>query len=106
MNLYLPDIQVLCRKHFVSRLWVFGSVLRTDFRKDSDIDFLYELDHKTLSPAQSNHHFFAFIDEMKTLLGHKVDMIWYGGIKNPYFLEEVNETKILLYDQRQQKIFV
>jgi hypothetical protein len=72
----------------------------------SDIDMLYELDHTALSPAESNHHFFALAEDLSKLLGHPIDMIWYPGIRNPYFLEEVNETKIALYDQRDQQIFV
>ena len=31
-----------CRKHGVKRLALFGSVLRDDFRPDSDVDFLVE----------------------------------------------------------------
>jgi len=34
----------LCKKHHVKNLFVFGSVMRTDFNTDSDIDFLYEFD--------------------------------------------------------------
>jgi len=31
-----------CRKHHIRRLWLFGSVLNDEFRKDSDVDVLYE----------------------------------------------------------------
>ena len=33
-------IAELCRRYGVERLDVFGSVLRDDFRPDSDVDFL------------------------------------------------------------------
>jgi predicted nucleotidyltransferase len=41
-NLELPmeAIAELCRKYQVEELAVFGSVLRDDFRMDSDVDFL------------------------------------------------------------------
>ncbi|MDX2286325.1 MAG: nucleotidyltransferase domain-containing protein [Bacteroidia bacterium] len=99
---YLPRIRALCRAHRVDRLWVFGSVLRADFRPDSDIDFLYELDHAGLSAAESNAHFFALADGLRALLQHPVDLIWHGGIRNPYFKEEVEETGVEVYARRGQ----
>lgn len=33
-----------CRRHHIRRLALFGSVLRADFRSDSDIDVLVEFD--------------------------------------------------------------
>jgi len=37
-------IAVLCRRHHVRRLALFGSVLRDDFTADSDVDVLVELE--------------------------------------------------------------
>lgn len=34
-----------CRKHHVRRLALFGSVLRDDFRPDSDVDVLVEFEN-------------------------------------------------------------
>src|SRR5437868_3003883 len=34
----------VCRRHHVRRLSLFGSVLRDDFRPDSDVDVLVEYD--------------------------------------------------------------
>ncbi|MDX2247551.1 MAG: hypothetical protein SF052_12280 [Bacteroidia bacterium] len=36
----------------------------------------------------------------------EIDMVWYFGIKNPYFREEVDETKVLIYDPRSERVFV
>jgi predicted nucleotidyltransferase len=33
-----------CRRHHVRKLSLFGSVLRQDFRPDSDVDVLVEFD--------------------------------------------------------------
>jgi uncharacterized protein len=40
-------IAVFCRKHHINELSQFGSVLRDDFRPDSDLDFLvsFKKDH-------------------------------------------------------------
>jgi predicted nucleotidyltransferase len=33
----------VCRAYGVRRLWLFGSILRDDFRRNSDVDVLVEL---------------------------------------------------------------
>ena len=38
------QITDFCRRHHVRKLALFGSVLRDDFEKDSDVDVLVELD--------------------------------------------------------------
>jgi uncharacterized protein len=61
-----------CRRHHMTRLALFGSVLRDDFRPDSDIDVLVEF--------QPNHvpglNFIAMERELSGLLqGRRVDMV-------------------------------
>jgi predicted nucleotidyltransferase len=36
-------IAEFCRRHHIRRLSLFGSILRGDFRPDSDVDFLVEV---------------------------------------------------------------
>lgn len=56
----IPSEQVanFCRQHRIRWLAVFGSVLRDDFRRDSDVDVLVEFDsgyrytYFTLAQAQ------------------------------------------------------
>jgi uncharacterized protein len=38
------DLAEFCRRHHVQRLSLFGSVLRDDFRPDSDVDVLIEFE--------------------------------------------------------------
>lgn len=62
-----------CRQHHVRRLAFFGSVLREDFRPDSDVDVLVEFE-----PGHTPG-FFA-LDAMQTELssllgGRKVDLV-------------------------------
>ena len=61
-----------CRRHRIVRLWIFGSVLRTDFRPDSDIDVLVEFApgaHVSLS------NFVGVREELSGLLGRPVDLV-------------------------------
>lgn len=39
-----PMLEAFCRRNGIVRLSLFGSVLRDDFRPDSDIDVLVEFD--------------------------------------------------------------
>jgi len=38
------QLEAFCHGHFVRRLSLFGSVLRSDFHADSDVDVLVEFD--------------------------------------------------------------
>lgn len=38
------EVAAFCRRHHIRRLALFGSILREDFRPDSDVDVLVEFD--------------------------------------------------------------
>jgi hypothetical protein len=96
---------VLCREHHLKRLWLFGSVLReADFRPDSDVDVLFELAENRISDKLYLKNLYGFVDNLEELFGRKVDMVHYPSLKNPYFIEEIEETKQLVYDQTRQEI--
>lgn len=63
-------IAELCLHYHIRKLSLFGSILRDDFRPDSDIDILVEFE-PGYTPG------FAFIniqDELSQLLGRLVDL--------------------------------
>ncbi len=63
-------IAEFCRRNHIRTLAVFGSVLRADFRDDSDIDVLVEFE-----PGQvPGLAFFGMEEELSTILGRKVDL--------------------------------
>jgi predicted nucleotidyltransferase len=85
----------LCKKYRVSELDVFGSAATGDFDPArSDIDFLVEF-QKTVTHDRFN--FFNLLDELKQLFGRDIDLVEPGGLKNPYFIEMVNQTKRKFY---------
>lgn len=61
-----------CRRHHIRKLSLFGSVLRDDFRPDSDIDVLVEF-----QPGHAvGWGIIDIEDELSRLFaGHKVDMV-------------------------------
>jgi uncharacterized protein len=64
-------IAEFCRKHHIRRLSLFGSVLRDDFRPDSDIDVLV-----TFEPGQVvGLRIVEIEEELAQLLGRRVDLV-------------------------------
>lgn len=76
----IPKDQVaeLCQRHQVHRLALFGSVLREDFRPESDVDVLVEFD----PAAQIGFVALARLQrELTELLGRPVDLVPRQGLK-------------------------
>jgi predicted nucleotidyltransferase len=78
------QIAEFCRKHYIRKLALFGSVLRDDFGPKSDIDVLVEFEPgKTPGLA-----FFAMQDELSQVLGYPVDLNTSQCLSR-YFRDEV-----------------
>jgi uncharacterized protein len=74
MNIEMPKEQIadFCRKWKIVELSLFGSVLRDDFRPDSDVDILVSFS----SDAEwSLLDHMAMEEEMSAILGRKVDLV-------------------------------
>lgn len=99
------EIIDLCQRHHVARLWVFGSVLGEKFKQDSDIDFLYEWEDN-IPEYQYLDNLYSLLDSLEAILTHPVDWVGVGGIKNPYLKEEIDATKLLIYDKNFQEVSV
>jgi hypothetical protein len=89
-------IGVLCRRHGVARLFLFGSALRDDFRPgESDVDLLVEFG--PMDPYAKAHAYFDMLDELRALLGMDVDLVMAGAVKNRYVARDIERTKQMLY---------
>ncbi len=85
----------LCRKYHVKRLDVFGSAARDDFVKSSDIDFLVEFDSEVTQRRFDNY--FELHRALERLFARPIDLVEPGGLRNPYFIHQVNETRRQIY---------
>jgi predicted nucleotidyltransferase len=92
---YLNQIQQLCRKHNVSELFVFGSVLGDSFNEGSDIDFVVDFSGITLEDYADNYFDLKF--SLEELLKRDVDLLEKKALRNPYLLESIDSTKQLVY---------
>jgi uncharacterized protein len=67
------SLAALCRRHHIGRLSLFGSVLRPDFRPDSDVDVLVEFEPGQVPGFLALHEIEM---ELSNLLGgRKVDLV-------------------------------
>ena len=95
----MAQIVALCEKHKVMQLYVFGSILTGKFNKNSDIDFTVVFDKDALPLSIYGENYFHFKFALEDLLKRDVDLVEYNAIKNPYFKEELDETKQIIYGQ-------
>ncbi len=73
------EIDKFCRKWGISELALFGSVVRDDFNKDSDIDILITFESGT------KHGLFDMVsmqDELEEIFGRKVDLVSRRGVES------------------------
>ena len=87
----------LCRRFHVRRLWVFGSILTPRFSDQSDIDLCVDFDRNQIELHDYANNFFGFLYALEELLGRKIDITEDSAVRNPYFREELNETRKLIY---------
>jgi predicted nucleotidyltransferase len=83
-----------CRRHHVRKLSLFGSVLRDDFRPESDVDVLVEFEP---SHVPGFFKFFEMEEELGALLGRKVDLNT-PGFLSKYFRARVLAEAVPLHD--------
>jgi predicted nucleotidyltransferase len=78
------EISEFCRRHHIRKLALFGSVLREDFRPESDVDVLVEFEEGHV-PGLA---FFSMERELSEILNHKVDLNT-PQFLSPYFRDQV-----------------
>jgi len=103
---YSESLTDLCNKSLViNRLYIFGSMTTPRFNEDtSDIDILGET--TDLSPEERGEGLIDLWNNLETLFDRKVDLVTANSLRNPYFINEVERTKQLIYDRQSQKIFI
>ncbi|HEV2147444.1 MAG TPA: nucleotidyltransferase domain-containing protein [Longimicrobiaceae bacterium] len=86
-------IAEFCRRHGVRRLRLFGSVLREDFRPDSDVDVLVEFEPGVSVGLLT---LAALELELGEIVGRKVDLRTPNELSR-YFRQEVLDGAAILY---------
>ena len=83
-----------CRRHYIRKLGLFGSVLRDDFGPESDVDVLVEFE----PGHEPGFSFFGIQEELSDLIGRKVDLNT-ASFLSRYFRDRVLEEVEVQYEQ-------
>ena len=77
-------LKAFCKKNHIHKLAFFGSVLRDDFKPNSDVDVLVEFEKDHVPGLK----FFSLEQELSEILGRKVDLNT-PGFLSKYFRDRV-----------------
>ncbi len=87
-------IAEFCKRWNINEFAVFGSVLRADFRPNSDIDVLVSID------PSAHIGLFELAQmkiELQKLFKRPVDLVEKEGLRNPYRRNEILRTARVIY---------
>ena len=103
-NIY-ADFKDLLISHNVKYLYAFGSSITENFDSSkSDIDLIVEIDYA--DPIERGEKLMDLWDKFEGLFKRKVDLLTESSIRNPILRQNIDRTKILIYDREGQKILI
>lgn len=91
----IDQIKALCEQHKVKALYAFGSATTDKFNDESDVDLLVEFGDVSIEEYADNY--FHFIENLESLFGREVDLVTAKYLRNRFFIQELNETKQMLF---------
>lgn len=91
----ITDIQEICRHHKVISLHIFGSAAVSGTGDVNDFDFIVAFDE--MEPVEYTEQYFSLLESLESILPNKIDLITVRSLKNPFFIESVEKTKVSLY---------
>jgi uncharacterized protein len=92
---HIDQIKQACNNNKVRSLFAFGSVTSKNFRPDSDIDLVVDIDEN--DPLEYSDYYFNLKFELEKLLNRQIDLLEQKAIKNKYLKEQIDRTKVLVY---------
>ena len=92
----IEKLNHLFQSHKIEKAYVFGSAAFEKLSAKSDIDLLVSFKND-VKPVERGELWWSLYENLKTIFNREVDIITEGSLKNPYFIEEVNNTKQLIY---------
>ena len=91
---YQSGIDEFCKKWNIAEFSLFGSVLRDDFRQDSDIDVLVEFGKDS---RYSLFDLVAMQEQLRDLFGREVDLLEKAALRNPFRKHSILANRRILY---------
>jgi predicted nucleotidyltransferase len=89
------ELDALCRRFHVRRLDAFGSAVKGYMHDGSDLDFLVEFE--PLPEGGYADAYFGLLEALQALFRKSVDLVVASAIRNPYFRQSVEASRMPLY---------
>ena len=86
----------ICERNDISFMAIFGSFIRGEENKRSDIDIAIEFTDKSRKNLLDLIH---IENELKKILGRKVDLGIFSAI-NPHIIEDIKKQMLVIYEKR------
>jgi len=97
--------QILQTNNAVKRLYLFGSVITSHFNDEtSDIDVLIETEN--LPPEQKGELLISLWENLETLFDRRVDLLTESALHNPFLINEIKQTRKLIYDGQSKQVLI
>ena len=93
-DLPISSITEFCRKWKILEFALFGSILREDFRPDSDVDVLVSFSEDA---PWTLWDLIRMREELQEIFGRKVDLVEKRALRNPYRRREILRNHEVIY---------
>lgn len=90
----IEQVKAFCARWKIHEFALFGSVLREDFRPESDVDVLVSFES---GAGWSLWDLMQMQEELETLFGRDVDLIEKEALRNPFRRHEILTTRQVVY---------
>ena len=87
------ELKRLCLRYGARRLGLFGSAATGGSNSQaSDLDFVVEF--RTMEAGGYADAYFGLLESLESLFGKPIDLVVGSAIRNPYFLQSVESTRV------------
>ena len=92
---YKKQLADLCSQYNVKTLHAFGSVLSDKFSEQSDVDLIVAFNHIPVEDYADNYFDLKF--SLQDIFNRPVDLLEEQAIRNPYFRQNIDNNKQIIY---------
>lgn len=94
LNIMPEQVERICQRWKIAEFALFGSILREDFRSDSDVDILVVFEENN---GWSLFDVMNLQRELEAIVGRPVDLLEKRDLKNPFRRSEILKTHQVIY---------
>ena len=82
----------------MERLELFGSAAIGEFNEtESDLDFLVQFRRSSDIDGDLFSRYFGLKENLEQAFGRRVDLVMPGALTNPYMIESVNRSRLVVF---------